>query len=86
MNQEIISLLKAALECSVFLNPREPGLSYEELREVGHRANYQDGEIGDAIAHAGTAYFGVNLIVPDEDPQKTPISATSRLSTLSCPN
>jgi hypothetical protein len=41
MNQEIISLLNAALECSIFLSPTEPGLSYEEILEVGERAGFQ---------------------------------------------
>src|SRR5690349_22530297 len=29
MNREISELLKAALECSVFINPTDPGLSYQ---------------------------------------------------------
>ena len=36
MNQEIVSLLKAALEASVYLSPRNPGLSFEELAEQIH--------------------------------------------------
>ena len=48
MNQEIIKFLEAAVECSVFLNPTEPGLSYEEILEVGKRAGFQAGEVGDA--------------------------------------
>jgi len=43
MNQEIITFLKAALECSVFLDPTDPGLSYEEILEVGKRVGWQPG-------------------------------------------
>jgi hypothetical protein len=53
MNQEIISLLKAALECSIYLNPTDPGLSYEEILEVGKRLGFQAGEVGDAARYAG---------------------------------
>ncbi|MDR3489797.1 MAG: hypothetical protein P4M05_33525 [Bradyrhizobium sp.] len=61
MNQAIIDLLKAALECSVFINPADPGLSGTELLEVGKRAGYQDGETNDALRHAGAGYFGSKL-------------------------
>lgn len=66
MNQEIINLLQAAVECSVFLNPTDPGLTYEEILEVGARAGYQAGEVGDAAPHAGTRYVGVKRILPDQ--------------------
>ena len=48
MNNEIISFLKTALECSVLIDPVNPGLTYEELSEIGKRAGYRDGEINDA--------------------------------------
>ncbi len=66
MNQEIIKLLQAAVECSVFLNPTEPGLSYEEILEVGKRAGFQAGEVADAAPQAGERYFGVKMIIPDQ--------------------
>jgi hypothetical protein len=65
MNQEIISFLKAALECSVFVAPLEPGLTYDELIEVGKRAGYQQGEIGDALRFVTTQYFGAKRLLPD---------------------
>ena len=40
MNQELIAFLKAALECSVYVAPLEPGLTYDELIEVGKGAGY----------------------------------------------
>lgn len=64
MNQDIIAFLKAALECSVLLAPLEPGLSAQELGEIGRRAGYQDGEINDALPNVGTAYFGVQRLLP----------------------
>lgn len=69
MNLEIISFLKTALECSVLIAPVEPGLTFQELAEIGKRAGYQDGEIGDALPHVGTGYFGVKKLLPS--PQET---------------
>jgi hypothetical protein len=65
MNQEIIKLLKAAIECSIFLDPIEPGLSYEEILEVGTQAGYQAGEVSDAAPRAGERLRGFKRIVPD---------------------
>ena len=58
MNQEIVALLKAALECSIYVSPRDPGLTYQELAEIAKRAGYLEGEINDALHHAGDAFFG----------------------------
>jgi len=65
MNQELITFLKAALECSVFVSPTDPGLSYDEMLEVGKRAGYQAGEVGDAAVHCVTRATGFNKIIPD---------------------
>jgi hypothetical protein len=64
MNQQLISFLKAAIECSVYVAPLEPGLTHEELIEVGERAGYQQGEIGDALPRMATRSFGKRLL-PD---------------------
>ena len=69
MNQEIISFLKTALECSVLVDPLDPGLTFQELSEIGKRAGYQDGEINDALPHVTTAFFGVRKLLPS--PQET---------------
>jgi hypothetical protein len=66
MNQEIVSLLKAALECSIYVSPTDPGLSYVELGEIATRAGYLEGEINDALRHVGTGVFGRSRIVPSE--------------------
>jgi hypothetical protein len=66
MNQEIISLLSAALECSVFINPTDPGLTHEEILEVGKRAGYQPGEVADAARHAGERPPGSNRFLPNQ--------------------
>jgi hypothetical protein len=65
MNQEIVELLKAALECSIFLDPTNPGLTYPELLEVGQRAGYQAGEVEDAASRAGEHYPQSNRLVTD---------------------
>jgi len=67
MNQEIITFLKAALECSVFRAPTDPGLSYEEILEVGKRVGWQPGEIGDALQYATTQFFGSKRLLPDSN-------------------
>jgi hypothetical protein len=65
--QEVTGFVKAALECSVYVAPNDPGLTFEEILEVGKRVGLQAGEIGDAIAQATTQYFGVtnNKLLPD---------------------
>jgi hypothetical protein len=46
---EIHQDLMAAIECSVYHAPREPGLTFQEMIEVGSQVGYQRGELGDAI-------------------------------------
>jgi hypothetical protein len=65
-NQEIVSLLNAALECSIFLSPTDIGLSYDELLELGRRAAYQEGEIGDAARQVGEYSQRYKRIIPNE--------------------
>lgn len=65
MNQEIISLLKTAIECSVLIDPTNPGLTFLELQEIGKRAGYQEGEVNDALPHVGAAFFGVPRVLPN---------------------
>jgi hypothetical protein len=40
-----------------FVAPRVVGVTYDELIEVGKRAGYQAGEIGDALRFVTTPYF-----------------------------
>jgi hypothetical protein len=63
--QEITKFLRAALECSVYLAPNDPGLTREELFEIGKRIGLQDGEIGDALQGVTTEYMGVKRLLPD---------------------
>src|SRR5277367_3682969 len=64
MNREIIAFLKMALECSVLVDPLDPGLTFQELAEVGKRAGYQEGEINDSLPQVTTAYFGNAKLLP----------------------
>ena len=57
MHQEVTRFLKTALECSIYVEPIEPGLTYAELVEVATRAGFLSGEIHDAIPYAATAYL-----------------------------
>jgi hypothetical protein len=56
--QEVIKFLQGTLECSVYVAPREPGLTPEEIYEAGKRAGFQSGEIGDALPSVATMTFG----------------------------
>lgn len=58
INQEIISFIKAALECSVYICPLSPGLEYNELVQAAENAGFFEGEINDAIPQAVTLYWG----------------------------
>jgi hypothetical protein len=64
-NQEITSLLKAAIECSIFISPTDPGLTYQELLEVGKRSEFLDGEVADAARHVGERLLGFGRLMPD---------------------
>jgi hypothetical protein len=75
MNNEIVSFLKTALECSVLIEPLNPALTIQELSEIGKRAGYQDGEINDALPHVAKAYFGVRKLPPSS--QETQLWAFS---------
>lgn len=46
---EVKRFLNAALECSVYHAPTDPGLTWEELVEAGKRAGYAEGELQDTI-------------------------------------
>lgn len=67
MNFEIINFLKTALECSVLIATIDPGLSFQELSEIGKRAGYLEGEINDALPHVGMSYFGTKKVVPAKE-------------------
>lgn len=55
--QNVINFLHAALECSIYANPGDPGLTLVELTEAAHRAGFRAGEINDARPKAVTQYF-----------------------------
>lgn len=65
--QKLASFVQAALECSVFVAPTEPGLTVDEILEIGKRAGFLQGELGDAIAqlHTQRRHVG-NRLLPSE--------------------
>lgn len=65
--QEVIRFIQAALECSVYLSPKEPGLTYDEILELGKQAGFQPGEIGDALPHAADSYIGHKMLLPNQN-------------------
>ncbi|MBV9859507.1 MAG: hypothetical protein JO038_05325 [Alphaproteobacteria bacterium] len=56
--QQVVQVLQAAIEASVYVAPAQPGLTVSELCEVGKRVGLKDGEIGDALPRVATLYFG----------------------------
>jgi hypothetical protein len=65
--QKVTKFIAEALECSVFASPREPGLTYDEILEIGAQAGFREGEIGDAFAKMGLHSMGrgSKLLGPD---------------------
>jgi hypothetical protein len=57
-HQPVTNFLRAALECSIYHAPTDPGLTYEELIVAGERADFMPGEINDALPHIITQTFG----------------------------
>lgn len=55
---DVVRLLQAAIEASIYIAPTEPGLTTMELYEVGKRIGLKDGEIGDAMPKVAQQYFG----------------------------
>jgi hypothetical protein len=67
VNQELVLFLKAALDCSIFVAPEDAGLTYDELIEIGKRADYQAGEIGDTLRFVTMSYLGNDRLLPDKN-------------------
>jgi hypothetical protein len=68
---EIAELIEAAVECSVYIAPTDPGLTIEEIYEVCVQAGYQEGEIGDALPRAQILHFyGNRRSMPGENTKR----------------
>jgi hypothetical protein len=63
--QHVAKLIQGALECSLVLSPREPGLTYQELVEVGRRCGIKDGEMNDVLRLATNYAAGSRRLLPD---------------------
>lgn len=61
-SQKVIDFIQAALECSLFICPTDPGLFYDEVIEAGRRANFGAGEIADNIQNVGVPFMGRHKI------------------------
>ena len=66
MDLNLIELLKVAIECSVYVDPVDPGLSLDELVEVGKRLERQPGEIRDNTRFVQFG-FSKGRLVPDRN-------------------
>lgn len=64
MDVQVVEFIKQALECSVFLSPLEPGLTADELIEIGSRLNVQRGQVLDGIPALPPRYEGRRIQMP----------------------
>ena len=62
--QRLVRFFKACVECSIYIAPTDPGLTHQELLEVGSRAGHQQGEILDALMQLGTPHRGNARVLP----------------------
>lgn len=58
MDTEVADMLSEALLCSVFVSPNNPGLTYEELKEVARRLGRREGETNDALKNVMNNHAG----------------------------
>lgn len=58
IHQGVVKFLHAALECSIYVSPTDPGLTFSELAEAARRADFLEGEINDSIPHVAMQTFG----------------------------
>lgn len=47
--RKVVNFVRSAFECSVYLQPKDPGLTRDEVLEAGRRADLMPGELGDAL-------------------------------------
>lgn len=67
-DRDVIKFVKTALECSVYVSPKSPGLTHQELFEIGSRLDFQKGEISDALpAAAAQMHFGDSRLQPERN-------------------
>jgi hypothetical protein len=52
-NRNVSLFIVSAIEASLYVSPKSPGLSHEEIREAATRAGYKPGEISDALRQMG---------------------------------
>jgi len=50
MEGGVDDFIRAAVECALLSSPRDPGLTLDELLEVGERAGYRPGQLRDAVS------------------------------------
>jgi hypothetical protein len=55
--QDVVKLLQAAIEASLYVAPRDFGLTYAELVEVGDQLGLKEGEITDALGYPNALEF-----------------------------
>jgi hypothetical protein len=49
VSSQVADFVETALECSIYIAPDDPGLTYAEIEEAGRRPEFAGGEIRDAL-------------------------------------
>lgn len=67
--QKVRTCVREALECSVFVSPRGPGLTFSEIHEVCTKMGFQPGETADGMAQENLYAIGRSsqLVGPTDD-------------------
>jgi hypothetical protein len=69
--KEIVALIEAAVECSVYIAPTDTGLTIPEVYEVCTQAGFQEGEINDALPRADIQrFYGKSRAMPGENTRR----------------
>jgi hypothetical protein len=64
---DIAQAIQLAVECSVYLAPTEPGLSWDELVEACGRLGFRPGEISDQLQFSGVqSFIGHQRMLPSQ--------------------
>lgn len=60
----LIGFLKSCIECSIYIAPTDPGLTFGELVEAGRSIGLLPGEISDAMSHVTTEHGVGGRLMP----------------------
>jgi len=63
--EQVKRIVRALLECTVYIAPIDPGLTMEEMVEAGHRLSVEPGEVRDAVNSEVVVYGESGRLLPN---------------------